>query len=122
VEIAAHPGFLRGIDLFNRGEFWEAHEAWESAWNAARSAGDVPSAAFAQGLIWCAAAWVKRRAGEPAGAVAHAGRVADRMAELRPALGERHAGVLLEDVARIARLAAEAGDSGASCPPITRAA
>ena len=26
--------YLRGIDLFNAGYYWEAHEAWENVWNA----------------------------------------------------------------------------------------
>ncbi len=28
------PAYLRGIDLFNAGYYWEAHEAWEPLWHA----------------------------------------------------------------------------------------
>ena len=31
---ARHPAFLFGIDLFNTGFFWEAHEVWEPCWMA----------------------------------------------------------------------------------------
>ena len=33
-DAAAHPAFLFGIDLFNNGYFWEAHEVWEPCWMA----------------------------------------------------------------------------------------
>ena len=44
--------FREGIDLFNRGAFYEAHEAWEDIW---RSTTPEPRALF-QGLIQVAAA------------------------------------------------------------------
>ena len=31
--------YLRGIELFNGGYYWEAHEAFEALWNAAGRAG-----------------------------------------------------------------------------------
>jgi uncharacterized protein len=42
-----------GIDHFNRREFWEAHEAWETIWLVAES--EVEQ--FLQGLIQIAAAY-----------------------------------------------------------------
>jgi uncharacterized protein len=44
--------FLEGIDLFNRGLFYESHEAWEEIW---RSTTPEPRDLF-QGLIQVAAA------------------------------------------------------------------
>ena len=41
-----------GIELFNRGEYWEAHEAWEEVWMPDRKG---PDAAFYKGLIQIAA-------------------------------------------------------------------
>src|SRR5438105_15639058 len=41
-----------GVDLFNRGLYWEAHEAWEEAWMPDRRG---PEAAFFKGLIQVAA-------------------------------------------------------------------
>lgn len=43
----------RGIERFNRGEFWHAHEEWESVWLHER--GEARD--FLQGLIQLAAAW-----------------------------------------------------------------
>jgi predicted metal-dependent hydrolase len=45
--------FTAGMDHFNRREFWEAHEAWETLWLAAES--EVEQ--FLQGLIQIAAAY-----------------------------------------------------------------
>src|SRR5262245_1128950 len=30
-----HAAYLRGIDLYHQGYFWEAHEAWEGPWKEA---------------------------------------------------------------------------------------
>lgn len=53
--------YLRGIDLFNRWYFWEAHEAWEPLWRAHPPQSDP--ARFIQGLISSAAALLKLRMG-----------------------------------------------------------
>jgi hypothetical protein len=50
-----------GAELFNTGDYWEAHEAWESPWNAAKARGDLIEANYIQGLILLAAAIHKRR-------------------------------------------------------------
>jgi predicted metal-dependent hydrolase len=42
----------RGIELFNRGLYWEAHEAWEEAWIPDRRG---PEGGFYKGLIQVAA-------------------------------------------------------------------
>lgn len=55
------PELLPGARLFNAGEYWEAHEAWEVPWQAARAAGDQREADYVQGLILLAAAIHKRR-------------------------------------------------------------
>jgi predicted metal-dependent hydrolase len=47
-----NDGLKQGIDLFNRGEYWEAHEAWELEWMPDRKG---PDAAFYKGLIQVAA-------------------------------------------------------------------
>lgn len=52
---------LPGARLFNAGEYWEAHEAWEVPWRAAKAAGDPREADYVQGLILLAAAIHKRR-------------------------------------------------------------
>jgi predicted metal-dependent hydrolase len=64
--------FLVGIDLFNAGYYWEAHEVWESLWHAAGCRGTV--ADFLKGLIKWAAAGVKCYEGRPQGVRRHAQR------------------------------------------------
>lgn len=43
-----NAGLKRGIDLFNEGEYWDAHEAWEREWMPDRAG---PDAGFYKGLI-----------------------------------------------------------------------
>lgn len=64
--------YLHGIDLFNHGFYWEAHEAWESLWHVAGRKGIV--ADFLKGLIKYAAMGVKVREGNPSGVQRHAKR------------------------------------------------
>jgi hypothetical protein len=59
--LATHDDFRYGVDLFNHGFPWEAHEAWEPLWFAAPR--ERPERALLQGLIHAAAAVVKARAG-----------------------------------------------------------
>src|SRR6266704_2929478 len=49
-EPAYDPRYLAGIVLFNRGDFFEAHEAWETLWMETFS----PEKQFYQGLIQAA--------------------------------------------------------------------
>ena len=64
--------FLLGLDLFNAGYYWEAHEAWEGLWIVAGRAGLLAS--FLKGLIKLAAAGVKAREGQISGVQRHARR------------------------------------------------
>jgi hypothetical protein len=56
---------LWGVDLYNHGYLWEAHEAWESLWHVAKA--DRDQADCLQGLIQCAAACLKIPMEQPAG-------------------------------------------------------
>src|ERR1700758_4469822 len=78
--------YLRGIDLFNHGYYWEAHEAWEGLWHACGRTG--LTADFLKGLIKLAAAGVKARAGNPGGARSHARRAAELLRATAARLGE----------------------------------
>lgn len=66
--------FLWGIDLFNHGYYWEAHEAWEGLWQVADRG--APLRMLFKGLILLSAAGVKIREGKHAAALRHAGRAA----------------------------------------------
>jgi predicted metal-dependent hydrolase len=57
--------FHRGLALFNAGEYFEAHEAWEDAWHQVTG----ERAALYQGLIQCAVALEHVRRGNPRGAL-----------------------------------------------------
>lgn len=50
--IPMNAGLKHGIELFNSGNYWEAHEAWEEVWMPDRKG---PDAAFYKGLIQVAA-------------------------------------------------------------------
>jgi hypothetical protein len=62
--------FLWGLDLFNHGYYWEAHEAWEGLWQVADR--DSPLRMLFKGLILLAAAGIKIRERKNAAAERHA--------------------------------------------------
>ena len=62
--------YLYGIDLFNHGFYWEAHEAWEGLWHALGRRG--VTATYVQALINLAAAGFKARWGNVRGVRANA--------------------------------------------------
>ena len=63
--------FWRGAALFDRGDYFDAHEAWEERW---RSIGEPNERLLLQGLIQVAAAFHKR-------IVSHAPSSAERLLE-----------------------------------------
>jgi hypothetical protein len=62
--------YLYGIDLFNHGFYWEAHEAWEGLWVASGRQG--ARATYLQALINLAATGFKARWGSARGMRANA--------------------------------------------------
>ncbi len=77
--------YLYGVDLFNHGYYWEAHEVWEGLWRAAERTGQL--ADFLKGLIKLAAAGVKVRQGQPRGVADHAAGAADLFRDIARQLG-----------------------------------
>ena len=67
--------YLWGIQLFNQGYYWEAHETWEQVWHACGKT--EPAADYLKGLIKLAAAGVKSREGRLEGVRRHARRSAE---------------------------------------------
>lgn len=57
--------YLFGVDLYNHGFMWEAHEAWEGLWHQAKH--DELQAEHLQGLIQCSAAALKIPMEQPKG-------------------------------------------------------
>jgi hypothetical protein len=72
--------WLYALDLFNAGFYWEAHEAWETFWNALGRT--TPEARFVQALIHLAAACVKVREGKPTGVSRHTKRARELLGDL----------------------------------------
>jgi hypothetical protein len=96
--------YLRGLDLFNGGYYWEAHEVWESLWHACGRAGRA--ADFLKGLIKLAAAGVKVREGRPRGVVHHARAAAELFRRVGGA-DERFFGLQLGELIRLAEEVAD---------------
>jgi hypothetical protein len=89
--------YLFGIDLFNAGYYWEAHEAWESLWHACGRQGTT--AELLQGLIKLAAAGVKAREDRPPGIARHARRAAELFASARGQLAHaNYCGLNLDEL------------------------
>ena len=91
--------YLRGLDLFNHGFFWEAHEVWEGLWHAAGRKG--VTADFLKGLIKLAAAGVKFREGRPDGVRSHlarAGELFRRVSQVQNGAVDRLLGLSLHDL------------------------
>jgi len=80
--------YLHGVDLFNHGFYWEAHEAWEGMWHACGRHGLM--ADFLKGLIQLAVAGVKHRQEMPEGVSAKARRAAELWRETVQSLGKGH--------------------------------
>lgn len=77
--------YLRGLDLFNAGYWWESHVEFESLWIACGRKGVV--AEFLLGLIKLAASGVKHREEKPQGMRSLATRAADHWREVIRQLG-----------------------------------
>jgi predicted metal-dependent hydrolase len=95
--------YLYGLDLFDNGLYWEAHEIWEGLWHAAGRRGTI--ADFLKGLIRLAAAGVKHREGRPAGVKSHSARAVELLREVARAEGPkdgRFFGLRLEELIALA--------------------
>jgi predicted metal-dependent hydrolase len=101
--------YLFGIDLFNHGYYWEAHEVWEGLWHACGRSGQTGR--FLKGLIHLAAAGVKVRQGIPQGVKSHARRAAELFRQTANEAGTenaRHLGLDLGELIRYAQQVAVA--------------
>ncbi|AKJ00648.1 hypothetical protein ATI61_12049 [Archangium gephyra] len=84
-----------GVALFDAGRFFEAHEAWEEAWQHERG----PRRLLLQGLILVAAGWLKRDAGNARGAWTLFSRALERLESLPSACEGVDVGLLRPQVA-----------------------
>ncbi len=103
-EADASAILARGVGLFNRRSYWEAHEAWEELWLVA----EPELRRFVQGLIQLAAAWHHLHRGNQRGAdrLFRAG-----LEKLRP-YAPVHAGIDVSSAIACAQSAVDAGEPG----------
>lgn len=87
--------FRRGVELFDAGYYWEAHEAWEVLWHAAGRHGST--ADVLRGLIKLAAAGIKVRERREPGVRTHARRAAECFASARREGGVHQLGLDLDE-------------------------
>jgi uncharacterized protein len=97
-----------GIGHFNEGRFFQAHEAWETAWKQGRGSADEE---FFKGLSQLGAGYVHYRRGNPHGARTLIRRGTGRIGPYGP----EHLGV------EVARVVAEAEDHASSIEAAERA-
>lgn len=107
---ALNLALCHGVDLFNHGYFWEAHEAWEEPWQVERR--DSAHRLYLQGLIRLAAAALKYRIQQHAGVIAHAGwctETFERLNQQHPGIRAHSGGPAPRELAALAqRLSQEA--------------
>lgn len=105
-----------GVEHFNAGRFFPAHEAWEAAWRAARNTGDED---FFQGLAQLGAGYTHYRRGNPHGARVLLERAVARLGRY----GQRHHGLDLESllplVSTNARTFGDCERQGTPMPAVT---
>ncbi|MFN0087477.1 MAG: DUF309 domain-containing protein [Blastocatellia bacterium] len=78
--MAHSPEYLRGIELFNEGRYFECHEIWETIWMRAEGA----EREFLHAMIQIAAALLHLRRGNEGGAASVHARARARLAALPP--------------------------------------
>lgn len=86
--------YLFGVDLYNHGYLWEAHESWEGLWHASKP--DRLQALFLQGLIQCAAAWLKIPMGQPQGVARLSSLALEKLSEVERTAGSPYMGLDLD--------------------------
>lgn len=99
---ADRVGLRRGADLFDAGDFWQAHEAWEEVWQREQR----PIRSFYQGLIQIAAGYhhwsVKHR---PRGVQLGIGKGIEKLTWYLPGYLDVDAAALIADAEGMAALA-----------------
>lgn len=87
--------FAEGVEHFNAGRFWEAHESWETLWLVS----DSEMRQFLQGLIQLAAAYLHLRRANFSGSI----RLFDAALGRLEAIPDGYCGVAISDLTHHAR-------------------
>lgn len=88
------PRWTRGVDLFNRGEFFECHEVVEDLWNETTGA----DREFQKGFIQAAVALEHHRRGNPRGFESVMRTAAGYLRRADPAAGGLDVTAFLQDL------------------------
>jgi len=107
--------YLYGVDLYNHGFLWEAHEAWEGLWHPAK--GHEPLADFLQGLIQCTAASLKVPMEQPRGVAKLAELGTARLERVAREAGSEYMGLDVPDFVEAFRDFAASSPSDADQRP-----
>lgn len=107
--------YLYGVDLYNHGFLWEAHEAWESLWHLSKQ--DPDQAGFLQGLIQCSAASLKIPMQQPNGLSKLAEIGTARLEEIARRAGPRYMGLDVPAFVREFRAFASSSPASAEARP-----
>lgn len=109
--------YLLGIDLYNHGFWWEAHEQWEPKWQ--RAGPGTAEGLFLQGLIQLAAAAIKQHQGNERGFRLLSGNGLEKLEEVAGRRGTCFMGLDVEAFAAAWREFLALGVSGGTAvPPI----
>ncbi|CAN5480175.1 hypothetical protein BH20CHL7_BH20CHL7_02680 [soil metagenome] len=90
---ARAAAILHGLELYERGEAFEAHEAWEPAW---MGTADVAERALVQGLIKLAAADVHAARGNPRGVARNLDGALDQMRDAHATSASHAPGITVD--------------------------
>ncbi len=104
--------YLRAVDYFNGGEFFEAHETWEDLWRA----GAGPEKRFLQGLIQIAVALHHHSTGNLRGALSLLVRGRKNLQGCPDVFGGVYLTPMLESTARWEKALSE----GSPVPPLPK--
>lgn len=100
----ANDAYLWGVDLFNAGYYWEAHEAWEAAWHAAP---DDTQKSYIQALVQYAAGMLKFVSGPKKTAAVLAERSLARLEGVKAEVEQPYMGCDLNGVLTVVRRMAD---------------
>jgi uncharacterized protein len=107
------PLLREGIELFNRGAYFECHEVLEVAWTPERG----PRRLFLQGLIHVAVGFYHHRRGNPVGACRQLRKALRKLAAYLPAYEGVETARLYRDAAAVLA-SIECGQAVAGYPPM----
>ena len=109
-----NEAWLFGVDLWNNGFLWEAHEAWESIW---RVPFDAEQSEFLRGMIQCAASALKLTIGNASSATKLSQSGLERLEKVTLSPTGRYMGLDVRSFSNAFRAYIAANGPGNEVPP-----